>query len=145
MRLTAAGEYACLALLAIAERSPEYCKRQEICDRFDIPPAFLQQVLLKLVTAGFINSQRGAAGGFKLARDARSIAIADVIRSTSGPLAPTRSVSVNFYDVTPLEASPAFHGLVRRVRDAIADILENTTLEDVLADEKRIAKSRRRR
>ena len=144
MRLTAAGEYACLALLVIAERSPEYCKRKEISDRFDIPTAFLEQILLKLVAAGFISSRRGAAGGFKLARAARQIAIADVIRSMSGPLAPTKSVSVNFYDVTPLEASPAFHGLVRRVRDAIAEILENTTLEDVLADEKRLAKRRRR-
>ena len=145
MRLTAAGEYACLALLAIADRAPDYCKRKEITDRFEIPAAFLEQVLLKLVAAGFVASRRGAAGGFKLARNAREIVIADVIRSVSGPLAPTRSVSVNYYDMTPLEASPAFHGLVRRVRDAIADILENTTLEDVLRDEKRIAAKRARR
>lgn len=144
MRLTAAGEYACLALLAIAERAPDFCKRKDITDRFSIPAAFLEQVLLKLVSAGFVTSRRGAAGGFRLARAARDIVIADVIRIMTGPLAPSRSVSVNFYGETPLEASPAFHGLVRRVRDAIAEILETTTLEDVLAEEKRMAKRRRR-
>ncbi len=143
MRMTVAGEYGCLALLAIAERAPEYCKRQEIAERFSIPSSFLEQILLRLVTAGFVVSRRGAAGGFRLAREAGGIVIADVMRALDGPLAPTRSVSENFYQETPLEASAGFHGLVRRVRDAVAAILETTTLEDVLEEEHRTRVRRR--
>ena len=137
MRMTVAGEYGCLALLAIAESAPDFCKRQEIVERFSIPPAFLEQILLRLVASGFIVSRRGAAGGFRLARNASDIVIADVMRALDGPLAPSRSVSENFYQETPLEASRGFHSLVRRVRDAVAAILEKTTLEDVLAEEHR--------
>ena len=137
MRMTVAGEYGCLALLALAERAPDYCKRHEIAARFSVPAAFLEQILLRLVASGFIVSRRGASGGFRLARSAEDIVIADVMRSLDGPLAPTRSVSENFYQETPLEASRGFHSLVRRVRDAVAAILETTTLEDVLAEEHR--------
>ncbi len=48
MKLTAASEYGCLALLTIAEKSPEWCKRQEICGRFVIPMTYLEQILRRL-------------------------------------------------------------------------------------------------
>jgi Rrf2 family protein len=143
MRLTVAAEYASLALLAIGERDPEWCKRAEITDRFGIPVAFLEQILRKLTAAGFVVARRGASGGFRLARPAAEIVIADVVRALDGPLAPTRSVSRNFYQPTPVEASTAFHGLFLRVRDAIAEILEGATLGDMLEEERR-SRSRRR-
>ena len=138
MRMTAAAEYGCLALLAIGERGDEWTKRQEIIDRFDqIPAPFLEQVLRKLTSGGFVVSRRGAEGGFRLAKPADEVVIADVVRLMDGPLAPTRSVSENFYQPSPVEASAGFHALFRRVRDAIADILESTTLADVMKDERR--------
>jgi len=136
--MTAAAEYGCLALLAIGERGEEWTKRQEIIDRFDrIPAAFLEQVLRKLISGGFLVSRRGADGGFRLARPPREVVIADVVRAMDGPLAPTRSVSENFYQPSPVEASAGFHALFRRVRDAIAEILESTTLEDVMKEERK--------
>ena len=144
MRLTVAAEYASLALLAIGERDPAWCKRAEITERFAIPAAFLEQILRKLSAAGFVVSRRGAEGGFRLARPAAEIVIADVVRALDGPLAPTRSVSRNFYQPTPVEASTAFHGLFLRVRDAIAEILEDATLGDMLEQE-RSARARRRK
>ena len=131
MRMTLASEYGCLALLAVGE-ADGWCKRHDIAERFTIPDAFLEQILRKLVAARFIVSRRGAGGGYQLARAASEIAIADVVRAMDGPLAPTRSVSENFYQPSPLEASVAYHSLFRRVRDAIATILEETTLEDIL-------------
>src|SRR5439155_15987634 len=94
------------------------------------------QILRKLTAAGFVVSRRGANGGFRLARPAADVVIADVIRAMDGALAPTRSVSENFYQPSPVEASPAYHQLFRQVRDAIAAILENTTLEDILEHER---------
>ena len=136
MRMTVAAEYASLALLAVGERDPDWCKRAEIEERFSIPSAFLEQILRKLSAAGFVISRRGADGGFRLARPASEIVIADVVRALDGPLAPTRSTSRNFYQPTPVEASTAFHGLFLRVRDAIAEILEAATLEEMIEQEK---------
>lgn len=144
MRMTAAAEYGCLALLAIGERGEEWTKRQEIIERFDqIPAAFLEQILRKLMAGGFVISRRGAEGGFRLAKPADKVVIADVVRAMDGPLAPTRSVSENFYQPSPVEASVGFHALFRRVRDAIAEILESTTLADVMEDERKRRKRRK--
>lgn len=143
MRLSAASEYGCLALLTMAENDGKWCKRAEVETRFDVPLPFLEQVLRKLNTAGLIVSRRGSQGGFKLARAARLISIAEVVRTMDGPLAPLRSASEYFYQPTPLEASVAFSALFREVRDAIADILENTTLEDIVAREHRSRSSAR--
>ena len=145
MKMTAASEYGCLALQVIGERDPEWCKRQEIVERFGVPTAFLEQILRKLSGAGFVMSRRGAEGGFRLSRPASEIVIADVVRAMDGALAPTRSVSVNFYQPSPVEASAAFHDLFRRVRDAVAEILENTTLEDILAHHRHPGRPRARR
>jgi Rrf2 family cysteine metabolism transcriptional repressor len=145
MKMTAASEYGCLALLAIGERDPEWCKRQEIVERFEIPMAFLEQILRKLSAAGLVVSRRGADGGFRLAKAPAEIAIADVVRTMDGALAPTRSVSLNFYQPSPVEASAAFHELFREVRDAIAAILEDTTLEDILVRERNARRNAKRR
>jgi Rrf2 family protein len=143
MRMTLASEYGCLALLAVGE-ADGWCKRHDIAVRFNIPDAFLEQILRKLVGANFIVSRRGADGGYQLARPASEIVIAGVVRAMDGALAPTPSVSENFYQPSPLEASVAYHRLFRRVRDAIATILEETTLEDILDVERTNRTSRRR-
>jgi Rrf2 family transcriptional regulator, cysteine metabolism repressor len=145
MRLSAASEYGCLALLAIAESHPEWCKRQQVSERFPIPTSFLEQILRKLTSAGIVVSRRGANGGFRLARPAGEILIAEVVRTMDGALAPTRSVSPNFYQSTPVEASHAYTSLFRRVRDAVADILESTTLEDIVNEERNTSRTARRK
>ena len=143
--MTAASEYSCLALLAIAEAGEGWCKTQEITGRFAIPAPFLQQILRKLIGAGFLQSRRGADGGFRLALEPSEISIADIVRAVDGPLAPVRSASKNFYQPTPLEASPAFSALMRSVRDVVAEILEAKTLADIVADEARQARKNAKR
>jgi Rrf2 family protein len=138
--MTVASEYSCLALLAIAEADEGWCKLHEITTRFAIPAPFLQQILRKLTGAGFLVSRRGADGGFRLALEPEQLSIADVVRAVDGPLAPVRSASKNFYQPTPLEASPAFSALMREVRDAVAEILEAKSLADIVADEARQAR-----
>ena len=144
MHMTTASEYACLALLAIGDSAGEWCKRQEVVARYDIPVSYLEQILRRLTTAGFLVSRRGAEGGFRLAKPAADIAIADVVRAVDGPLAPTRSVSKFFYQPGPLEASHAFQTLFRRVRDAVAEILEQTTLEDIRDQERNARRATQR-
>jgi len=140
VKLTVAGEYACLALLAIVENGGEWTNRQAIINRFDLPSAYLEQLLRKLTTGGVVVSKRGADGGFRLSRGSAEISIAEVVRIIDGPLAPVSCVSDYFYQPSPLEASVAFHALFRRVRDAVVEILENTTLEDIVEHERTAAR-----
>ncbi len=65
-------------------------KRDAIATRQDIPVEFLESVLLALKHAGIVQSQRGASGGFRLARPAADISLADVIRAVDGPMADVR-------------------------------------------------------
>lgn len=140
MKLTVASEYACLALLVIAENDEEWTNRAHITARFELPMAYLEQLLRKLSLGGIVVSKRGAEGGFRLARGASEITIAEIVRVIDGPLAPVSSVSDHFYQPSPVEASVAFHTLFRKVRDAVAEILENTTLEDIVEHERNAAR-----
>ena len=71
-------------------------------------------------------------GGYKLSRDPEEIVIGEVIRNLEGPLAPMGCVSVTSYESCPLEAGCLLKPLWARVRDNIAELLDRTTLRDLL-------------
>ena len=87
MNLSAKTEYACVALLELAKHygSQVPLQAKAIAQQHDIPPRFLVQILLQLKGAGLVSSTRGAAGGYELARDPQSIALADVRTVIEGP------------------------------------------------------------
>lgn len=133
MRLSKKSEYACLALLDLAERYHEgLTKSEEIAVRKDIPQKYLEQIMLQLKGAGYVRSVRGPAGGFRLAKPPEAISLAEIIRLIDGPLAPIDSVSRYFYEPTPLEKSPKMLGLFRDIRDFISDRLEQTRFSDLI-------------
>ena len=134
MRLSRKSEYACLAMIDLAERhgSVEYVKVRELADRREIPRKFLVQILLRLKAAGYVRSARGAAGGYKLAKPPRKISVAEVVRLMDGALAPVESVSRLFYESSPIEGSPALVRLFQEIRDYVAKRLEKTTFEDLI-------------
>lgn len=80
MRLSAKTEYASLAMLELARRQhdEEPVRIREIADAHGVPARFLVQILLQLKAAGLVTSTRGAAGGYRLARDAAAITLADI-------------------------------------------------------------------
>jgi Rrf2 family protein len=92
MRISAKEDYAVRAMLelAIAEGGP--LKREQIAEAQSIPTAFLQNILVELRHAELVEAQRGREGGFRLARPAAEITVADVVRAVSGPLATVRGV-----------------------------------------------------
>lgn len=92
MRLSAKVEYACLAMLELAQsqEKTQPTRIKEISVNHHIPDRFLVQILLQLKTAGLVKSVRGAGGGYRLSRDPSRISLADVIRAVddralSGP------------------------------------------------------------
>jgi Rrf2 family protein len=87
MKISAKAEYACLAVLALARQgadsSPLHIR--EISRAYEIPERYLVQILLQLKSAGLVASTRGASGGYRLARDATSISLGQILTAVDGP------------------------------------------------------------
>ncbi len=133
LKLSKKSEYACLALIDLAENHNKgLVKIEDISNRKNIPKKFLEQILLNLKSAGYVKSVRGPEGGYKLAKEPCDITLAETIRFFDGALAPVESVSIYFYEHTPIEQNEKLLGVFREVRDFIANKLESTTYKDLI-------------
>ena len=138
MRLSKRGEYGLRAMISLAEfaskGSPSVMMQiKEISEREQISPKFLEQILLTLKNAGFLHSKMGIGGGYYLARPANEITLGQIFRVLDGPVAPIRCVSQMAYEPCgcPDEETCGLRFVMGDVRNAIADILDNTSLADV--------------
>jgi Rrf2 family protein len=132
MKLTSRSEYALLALVYLSRNDSEgYVSVETIALAQGIPPKFLEQILLALKRARYVRSSKGQRGGYRLAKPANTITLAEIIRLLEGALAPTQSVSVYFYESTPIEKEKNLVRVFKELRDYIAEKLEQTTLADV--------------
>jgi Rrf2 family protein len=131
MRVSAKADYAVRAAAELAAASAgRPLKREQISQAQDIPSKFLESILLELKHAGLIKSQRGAEGGYSLARPARDISVADVIRAVEGPLAHVRGERVETVEYSGPAAS--LRDVWVAVRASLREVLETTTLEDLV-------------
>ena len=135
MNLSKRGEYALRALLLLARETERDVPLASIARRERIPPKFLEQIFLDLRGAGILRGRRGPEGGYRLGRPARSITLGEIIRRLDGPLAPLPCVSRSAYAPCscPDEESCRLRAVMVEVRDAIARILDGTTLADLIA------------
>lgn len=111
----------------------------EIAEQENLPKKFLEAILLELNRNGLVRSRRGRGGGYALAKPADLITFGQIIRIIDGPLAPLACVSVNYYrrcDECKDEQTCEIRRVMRRVRDAIANELDGTSLAKALADGK---------
>jgi Rrf2 family transcriptional regulator, cysteine metabolism repressor len=132
MKLSSRSEYALLALVHLARHEDNgSISVHSIAEAQGIPPKFLEQILLTMKLAKYVRSQRGKLGGYRLARPASKICLAEVIRLFDGALAPTESVSKYFYESTPVESERNLLRVFREIRDYVSEKLETTTLADV--------------
>jgi Rrf2 family protein len=106
---------------------------KDISSEEKIPTKYLEQILLALKNAGLLQSKMGIGGGYYLARQPQDINLGQIIRVLDGPLAPIRCVSHMAYEPCgcPDEQTCGLRMVMGDVRDAIANILENTSLADV--------------
>ncbi len=134
MQISARVDYALRALTELAVVWQQDPKRLEKADalatRQQIPARFLEGILGTLRKAGLVFSQRGAEGGYRLAKAPDEISVADIIRVLDGPLGAVRSEAPEDAEY----AGPAKH--LRTVwvatRAALRSVLETTTLADVV-------------
>ncbi|MCX5384632.1 Rrf2 family transcriptional regulator [Streptomyces sp. NBC_00083] len=130
MRISARADYAVRAALQLAAaRDAGPLKAEAIADAQNIPHKFLESILNDMRRGGLVLSQRGGNGGYRLARPAESISIADVIRVVDGPLVSVRGVRPPELSYTgPAESLlPLWIALRSNVRE----ILDGVSLADV--------------
>jgi Rrf2 family protein len=136
VRVSAKADYGLRALIELAvleEEGGVPVKRDQIGAAQDIPVAFLENILLELKRAGIVTSVRGQQGGFRLARPAAEITLAEVIRRLDGPLASVRGVRPEDLDYAG-RAEPLRDVWVA-VRASLRSVLEDVTLADLLSGE----------
>ncbi|MGN6636665.1 MAG: RrF2 family transcriptional regulator [Oryzihumus sp.] len=129
MDISAKTDYAIRALLALAERPGGPVSVEALASAQTLPRKFLEAILSDLRRAGIVTSQRGAAGGYTLARPASEISLGEVFRVVDGPLAEVRGLR-------PHET--AYEGVAKHlpvvwvaVRASLRRVLDETSLEQL--------------
>jgi Rrf2 family protein len=131
MRVSAKVDYAVRAGAELAAAADGPVKGERIAQAQTIPLKFLENILLDLKHAGLVQSQRGADGGYWLARPAEAISIADVIRAVEGPIANVRGLRPE--QVEYGGAAEQLRDVWIAVRANLRAVLEKVTLADVAA------------
>ncbi len=136
MRISKRGEYGLRALILLAAHTQNNGVMQikTIAAAERIPVKFLEQILLALKNAGILHSKMGIGGGYSLAKSANEIMLGKIIRILDGPLAPIRCVSQIAYEACncPDEVTCKLRAVMFDVRTAMTNILDNTSLADIV-------------
>jgi Rrf2 family transcriptional regulator, cysteine metabolism repressor len=140
MRISHRCEYGLRALLELAKTAEDGPVRiEDIARRQLIPKKFLANLLVQLKRGHFVQSKKGPEGGYYLARPPRQITVGEVVRYIDGPVAPIQCVSRTLGEKCEIGGRCGYFPLWKRVRDAVAEIVDRTTVADVLAEQEREA------
>jgi Rrf2 family protein len=131
VQISAKTDYAVRALLGLASHAPELVKVDVLVREQELPRKFVEAILSELRRAGLVRTQRGAEGGYGLARPAEQITVGAVLRAVDGPLAEVRGLRPN---------ETSYHGVAEHlpqvwvaVRASLRKVLDETTLAQVLS------------
>ncbi|WP_363348689.1 Rrf2 family transcriptional regulator [Methylocystis echinoides] len=135
--LTKKAKYGLKAMVYLAGVEPgQTALVADIASENQIPKKFLDAILSELRNAGFVHSKKGKGGGYMLARAPGEIAVGNLVRALDGPLAPIQCASRRLYrrcDDCVDETHCAVRLVMLEARDAIARVLDNTTLDQMRA------------
>jgi len=125
MNISVKGEYALQAIFDLASQRPgEPVRIADIARRQKIPQKFLEVILAGMKQSGFVESRRGAEGGYLLARPPESLTVGEVLRSIEGT-APGRGRSRR-------KTETPFTDMWRQVDGAVSEIIDKTTFAGLL-------------
>jgi Rrf2 family protein len=131
MQVSARVDYGTRALAELASRPDQLVTSEELAELQGIPVKFLEGILTQLRRAGLVLSKRGAEGGYRLARPAAEIAVADVFRALDGPIAAVRGQAPEDMDYPG--AAEHLRDVWVATRAALRTVLEQVTLADVVS------------
>ena len=129
MRLSARVDYALRAAAELAAAGSGLASVGELAKGQEMPPKYLENILLQMRRAGLVRGQRGPEGGYILARPANQITLADVIRAVDGPLANVRGERPEHVGYTG--AAQSLQQVWIALRASERAILEEVTLEQI--------------
>lgn len=130
MQISAKADYAVRAMLELAAHGPELVKSDLLIAHQDLPPKFVEAILGELRRADLVRSQRGADGGYMLARQPTKITLGSIIRAVDGPLAEIRGLRP--HETTYHGAAQHLPDVWVAVRASLRRVLDDTTLAHVL-------------
>lgn len=131
VKVTAKAEYAVRAMLELATTEESLLKGERIASSQGIPLKFLENILVDLRHADLVHAQRGADGGYRLAREPEQITLGQVIRAVEGPLASVRGEPPE--RMTYEGSSENLQRVWIAVRASLRSVLDDLTLADVVA------------
>ena len=133
MKITSKGNYALRAILDLSYKSQsnEFVPLVDICKRQSIPVKYLEQIMLALKKADFVDSKRGIGGGFFLKRKPDELTIGEVIRQVDGPVDPTAGIKSK-NAISSNEDQQALQEVWMNVTRAISDIVDHVTFADLM-------------
>lgn len=134
MRLTSKGRYAVMAMadLALHGGSERAVPLQEVARRQEISLSYLEQLFARMRRAGLVSGVRGPGGGYRLARGADRVTVAEIIDAVNEPIKATRCDSESSKSCIGRNGRCIAHGLWQEMGDRIQVFLESVSLADVL-------------
>ena len=131
LRVTRLTDYATVVLTVLADDAARVHSAAELAERSRVEPATVAKVLKLLAQAGLVESFRGAAGGYRLAKPPAQIPLIAIVEALEGPLGMT-ACSVHDGDCG-IESHCGIRAGWQRINDVVVDALARTTLADMLA------------
>lgn len=129
MKISTKGRYALVVMIELAGNSNnEYIPLKDIAERQQISVKYLEKIVSMLNKAGFVQSNRGNNGGYKLVKEPKEYKVGDILRAAEGDLAPTGCVTENCIRKDKCKTFEFWQGLDK----AIESYVDSTTLQDLL-------------
>jgi Rrf2 family protein len=128
--------------LALNHSKGEPVPLVQIAERQGLSEGYLEQLMTFLRRGGLVRSVRGAQGGYILSREPSKITAGDVIRCLEGPLSPTECVNEDDPESCSRADTCVTRVIWERVRVAVAEVLDHTTLESLREETERVHRSR---
>ncbi|GAE32192.1 cysteine metabolism transcriptional regulator CymR [Halalkalibacter hemicellulosilyticus] len=123
MKISTKGRYGLTIMIALAKKYGEGpVSLKSIAKDYNLSEHYLEQLIAPLRNAMLVKSVRGAYGGYMLAKEAQEITAGDIIRVLEGPITPVEVME---------DEEPAKRNLWMKIRDAVKNVLDETTLEDL--------------
>ena len=133
LKLTKKADYGLIALKHLAVRRPGSASAKEIADSYGISLPLLSKILQQLGKSGFLVSEQGTNGGYRLSRDPRAISALQVIRSIDGPIFLTDCFTEHAN--CELHDKCTVRNPLRRVHEGIVALLDSISIHDMAADD----------
>jgi Rrf2 family protein len=116
----------------------------EIARKQAVPPRFLEIILNEMKQGGFVRSRRGALGGYELGMAPKDISVGQIVRMVDGPLDPVKCTPGRGKGQCPLGERCALVNLWKRAKDAVEEVYDGTSFQDLVDQERELEKKESR-